>query len=69
MTLAPDKHVPRRDSLLRPETMAGVVSQRLHQGVPVERCERTYVKYPAKVASAVAVGRTARFVTVLEPRG
>ena len=40
-----DPAVPRRDALLRPETMAGVISQRLHDGVPVERCERTYVKY------------------------
>ena len=40
-----DPAVPRRDALLRPETMAGVISQRLLGGVPVERCERTYVKY------------------------
>jgi aminoglycoside phosphotransferase len=45
MTLAADKHVPRRDALLRPAAMAGVISQRLHAGVPVERVERTYVKY------------------------
>jgi hypothetical protein len=44
-TLAPDRKVPRRDALLRPATMAGIISQRLHQGVPVERVERTYVKY------------------------
>ena len=25
--------------------MAGVISQRLLDGVPVQRCERTYVKY------------------------
>ena len=43
--LAPDPAVPRRNSLLRPLTMAGVLSQRLHGGVPVERCERLYVKY------------------------
>jgi aminoglycoside phosphotransferase len=43
--LAPDPAVPRRDALLRPATMAGVLAQRLHQGVPVERCERVYVKY------------------------
>ncbi|MDA0184838.1 aminoglycoside phosphotransferase family protein [Solirubrobacter phytolaccae] len=43
--LAPDSSVPRRDALLRPETMAGVLSQRLHGGVPVEACERHYVKY------------------------
>ena len=40
-----DRAVPCRDALLRPETMAGVISQRLLGGVPVERCERTYVKY------------------------
>ncbi|HEY6886755.1 MAG TPA: hypothetical protein VI300_03215, partial [Solirubrobacter sp.] len=40
-----DPAVPRRDALLRPETMAGVISQRLLGGVPVERCERVYVKY------------------------
>ena len=40
-----DPAVPRRDALLRAETMAGVISQRLLGGVPVERCERTYVKY------------------------
>jgi aminoglycoside phosphotransferase len=40
-----DPAVPRRDALLRPETMAGVISQRLLGGVPVDRCERTYVKY------------------------
>ena len=45
MTLAPDPRVPRRDALLRPTTMAGVISQRLHEGVPVERVERAYVKY------------------------
>jgi hypothetical protein len=45
MMLAPDPHVPRRDALLRPETMAGVLSQRLHGGVPVDACERHYVKY------------------------
>ena len=43
--LAPDPAVPRRNALLRPLTMAEVLSQRLHGGVPVERCERTYVKY------------------------
>ena len=43
--LAPDPAVPRRDALLRPETMAEVISQRLLDGVPVERCERVYVKY------------------------
>ena len=43
--LAPDPAVPRRNALLRPLTMAEVFSQRLHGGVPVERCERTYVKY------------------------
>jgi hypothetical protein len=37
--MIPDPAVPRRDALLRPETMAELV------GVPVERCERTYVKY------------------------
>lgn len=40
-----DPAVPRRDALLRPETMAGVISQRLLGGVPVERCERVHVKY------------------------
>jgi aminoglycoside phosphotransferase len=40
-----DPRVPRRDALLRPATMAGVISQRLHAGVPVERIERHYVKY------------------------
>ena len=40
-----DRRVPRRDALLRPATMAGVISQRLHAGVPVERIERHYVKY------------------------
>ena len=35
--LAPDPAVPRRDALLRPETMAGVISQRLLAGVPVDR--------------------------------
>ena len=43
--LAPDPAVPRRNALLRPLTMAEVLSQRLHGGVPVERCERTYAKY------------------------
>jgi aminoglycoside phosphotransferase len=43
--LAPDPAVPRRDALLRPATMAGVISQRLLEGVPVESCERVYVKY------------------------
>ncbi len=43
--LAPDPAVPRRNALLRPLTMAEVLSQRLYGGVPVERCERTYVKY------------------------
>src|SRR4051794_10398476 len=43
--LAPDPAVPRRDALLRPATMAGVLSQRLHGGVPVERPERMHVKY------------------------
>ncbi len=43
--LAPDPAVPRRNALLRPLTMAEVLSQRLHGGVPIERCERTYVKY------------------------
>lgn len=43
--LAPDPAVPRRDALLRPETMAGVISQRLLAGVPVDRCERVYAKY------------------------
>jgi aminoglycoside phosphotransferase len=38
-----DPAVPRRDALLRPETMARVISERLR--VPVERCERVYVKY------------------------
>ena len=40
-----DPAVPRRDALLRAETMAEVISQRLLGGVGVERCERTYVKY------------------------
>ena len=40
-----DPAVPRRDALLRAETMAEVISRRLLGGVPVERCERTYVKY------------------------
>jgi aminoglycoside phosphotransferase len=40
-----DPAVPHRDTLLREETMAGVISQRLLGGVPVERCERVYVKY------------------------
>jgi aminoglycoside phosphotransferase len=43
--LAPDPAVPRRDALLRPGTMAGVISQRLLDGVPVQSCERVYVKY------------------------
>ena len=43
--LAPDPAVPRRNALLRPVTMAEVLSRRLHGGVPVARCERTYVKY------------------------
>jgi Ser/Thr protein kinase RdoA (MazF antagonist) len=43
--LAPDPAVPRRNALLRPPTMAEVLSQRLHGGVPVKRCERTYAKY------------------------
>jgi aminoglycoside phosphotransferase len=43
--LAPDPALPRRDALLEPLTMAEVISQRLHGGVPVERCERVYVKY------------------------
>ncbi len=43
--LAPDPAVPRRDALLRPETMAGVISQRLLEGVPAWSCERVYVKY------------------------
>ncbi len=45
MILAPDPAVPRRNSLLRPATMAGVLSRRLHAGVPVERCELFHVKY------------------------
>jgi streptomycin 6-kinase len=45
MMLAPDPAVPRRDALLRPQTMAEVISTRVLDGVPVERCERTYVKY------------------------
>ncbi len=51
--LAADPRVPRRDALLRPETMAGVLSQRLHAGVPVDACERTYVKY--RVGDSVRV--------------
>ena len=43
MILAADPRVPRRDALLRPETMAGVLSQRLHAGVPVDACSRMYV--------------------------
>ncbi len=43
--LAPDPAVPRRNALLRSLTMAGVLSKRLHGGVPVDRCERTYAKY------------------------
>jgi aminoglycoside phosphotransferase len=43
--MAPDPAVPRRDALLEPLTMAEVISQRLNAGVPVERCERVYVKY------------------------
>jgi Ser/Thr protein kinase RdoA (MazF antagonist) len=43
--LAPDPAVPRRNALLRPLTMAEVLSKRLHAGVPVDRCERTYAKY------------------------
>ena len=59
-----DPAVPRRDALLRPATMAGVISQRLHGGVPVERCERTYVKY--RVGDSLRVvyryGRRRRYV-------
>ena len=51
--LAADPRVPRRDALLRPETMAGVLSQRLHAGVPVDACERMYVKY--RVGDSVRV--------------
>jgi aminoglycoside phosphotransferase (APT) family kinase protein len=43
--LAPDPAVPRRDALLRPLTVAGVLSRRLLDGVPVDRCERVYAKY------------------------
>jgi aminoglycoside phosphotransferase len=43
--LAPDPAVPRRDALLRPITFAGIVSDRLRGGVPVERCELIYAKY------------------------
>lgn len=53
MILAADPRVPRREALLRPETMAGVLSQRLHGGVPVEACERHYVKY--RVGESVRV--------------
>lgn len=53
MMLAADPRVPRRAALLRPATMAGVLSQRLHAGVPVEACERHYVKY--RVGESVRV--------------
>jgi aminoglycoside phosphotransferase len=43
--LAPDPAVPRRDALLRPLTMAGILSRRLLGGVPVDRCELVHVKY------------------------
>ena len=44
VTDCPDR-VPRRDALLRPRRWPASSRQRLHAGVPVERCERTYVKY------------------------
>lgn len=59
--LAADPAVPRRNALLRPVTMAEVLSKRLHGGVPVERCERTYVKY--------RVGESVRVVYRYETNG
>ena len=57
-----DPAVPRRDALLRPETMAGVISQRLLGGVPVERCERVYVKYRVGESLRVVYRYDGRYV-------
>jgi aminoglycoside phosphotransferase len=57
-----DPAVPRRDALLRPETMAGVISQRLLGGVPVERCERVYVKYRVGASLRVVYRYDGRYV-------
>ncbi|RKQ91028.1 phosphotransferase family enzyme [Solirubrobacter pauli] len=72
MMLAADPAVPRRDALLRPETMAGVLSQRLHAGVPVEACERHYVKYrvgeSVRVVYRYRVGTTTTFAAARSGR-
>lgn len=72
MMLAADPAVPRRDALLRPETMAGVLSQRLHGGVPVEACERHYVKYrvgeSVRVVYRYRVGTTTTFAAARSGR-
>ena len=72
MMLAPDPRVPRRDALLRVETMAGVLSQRLHGGVPVEACERHYVKYRVgeslRVVYRYRVGGTTTFAAARSGR-
>jgi len=72
MMLAPDPRVPRRDALLRAETMAGVLSQRLHGGVPVEACERHYVKYRVgeslRVVYRYRVGEQTRFAAARSGR-
>jgi aminoglycoside phosphotransferase (APT) family kinase protein len=72
VTLAADPRVPRRDALLRPATMAGVISQRLHQGRPVERAERTYVKYRVgeslRVVYRYALAGQVRYVAVRTAR-
>jgi hypothetical protein len=60
--LAPDPAVPRRDALLRPATMAGVISRRLLDGVPVESCERVYVKYRAGESLRVVYRYDGRYV-------
>jgi len=73
MMLAADPRVPRRDALLRVETMAGVLSQRLHGGVPVEACERHYVKYRVgeslRVVYRYRVGETTTFAAARSGRG
>ncbi|MBE2319923.1 aminoglycoside phosphotransferase family protein [Solirubrobacter sp. CPCC 204708] len=70
--LAPDPVLPRRDALLRPETMAGVLSQRLHAGVPVDACERMYVKYrvgdSVRVVYRYRVGETTAFAAARSGR-
>jgi aminoglycoside phosphotransferase len=65
--LAPDPAVPRRDALLRPHTMAGILSRRLLGGVPVERCEPLHVKYrfgeSLRVAYRFAAGDSEHLVS------